>query len=194
MLGTYLRLLQDRKLMGLTFSNGSWSGSVFAFLATSPFVFAHAYGLSPMGYGVMFGVCASGMVMASQANAWLMRRLGAERQIRLVGLAAVSTALILTTLVLLHLANLPVMMAGAFALFACQGVSMTPASVTALDTQGANAGAAAALMGALQLTTGSAISAVASGLFAPEPIVLVGTQLACMTFGAVAARFAFRKP
>ncbi len=192
MLGTYVRLLQDRRLMGLTIGNGSWSGSVFSFLATSPFVFAHAFGLSPMGYGIMFGLCASGMVICSQANATVMRRLGAERQIRLVGLVAVSVAALLTSAVLLHLANLQVMALGAFALFGCQGLSMTPASVTALDNQGANAGAAAALMGAVQLAMGSAISALASALFAPEPIVLVGTQLSCMTIGAVACRLAFR--
>lgn len=191
MLRTYLRLLQDRRLMGLTFSNASWSGSVFSYLATSSFVFAHEYRLSPLGYGMMFGVCASGMVMSSQANSWLMRRLGAERQLRWVGLAAIAAGLFLTTTVLLHVATLPVMMLGAFLLFASQGVSMTPASVTALDHQGDNAGAAAALMGAVQLAVGSAISGGVSALYAPQAIVLVGTQLACVAFGAVAVRAAF---
>ena len=191
MLRTYLRLLQDRRLMGLTFSNASWSGSVFSYLATSSFVFAHEYRLSPLGYGMMFGVCASGMVMSSQANSWLMRRLGAERQLRWVGLAAIAAGLFLTSTVLLHVATLPVMMLGAFLLFASQGVSMTPASVTALDHQGDNAGAAAALMGAVQLAVGSAISGGVSALFAPQAIVLVGTQLACVTFGALAVRAAF---
>ena len=191
MLRTYLRLLQDRRLMGLTFSNASWSGSVFSYLATSSFVFAHEYRLSPLGYGMMFGVCASGMVMSSQANSWLMRRLGAERQLRWVGLGAIAAGLFLTTTVLLHVATLPVMMLGAFLLFASQGVSMTPASVTALDHQGDNAGAAAALMGAVQLAVGSAISGGVSALFAPQAIVLVGTQLACVTFGALAVRAAF---
>ena len=191
MLRTYLRLLRDRRLMGLTFSNASWSGSVFSYLATSSFVFAHEYHLSPLAYGGMFGICASGMVMSSQTNSFLMRRLGAERQLRLVGLAAMGAGLFLTTTVLAHLASLPVMMLGSFLLFASQGVSMTPASVTALDHQGDNAGAAAALMGALQLATGSAISGLVSALFAPEAIVLVGTQLACVTFGAVACRVAF---
>ncbi len=194
MVRTYLRLLQDRRLMGLTFSNASWSGSVFASLATSSFVFAHASHLSPQGYGGMFGICASGMVASSQANSWLMRRLGAERQLRWVGLFAIAAAVFLTGMVLAHLASLPVMMLGSFLLFAAQGVSMTPASVTALDHQGANAGAAAALMGALQLATGSAISGLVSALFAPQAIVLVGTQLACMAFGAVACRVAFWKP
>jgi DHA1 family bicyclomycin/chloramphenicol resistance-like MFS transporter len=191
MVQTYLRLLRDRRLMGLTFSNASWSGSVFAYLATSSFVFAHEYRLSPLGYGMMFGVCASGMVASSQANSWLMRRLGAERQLRWVGLFAMVAAVFLTGMVLAHLAPLPVMMLGSFLLFASQGVSMTPASVTALDHQGANAGAAAALMGAVQLATGSAISGVVSALFAPQALVLVGTQLACMLFGAVAVRVAF---
>jgi DHA1 family bicyclomycin/chloramphenicol resistance-like MFS transporter len=125
----------------------------------------------------MFGICASGMVMASQSNAWLMRRLGPETQIKWVGLGAIGAAGFLTLTVLLHLASVPVMAFGAFLLFAAQGISMTPASVTALDTQGANAGAAAALMGALQLATGSAISGAVSALFPPESIVLVGTQL-----------------
>jgi MFS transporter, DHA1 family, multidrug resistance protein len=191
MVATYLRLLRDRRLMGLTFSNASWSGSVFSFLATSSFVFAHEFHLSPLAYGGMFGICASGMVMSSQTNSWLMRRLGAERQLRWVGLGAIASAAFLTGSVLLHLAALPVMMLGAFLLFAAQGVSMTPASVTALDHQGDNAGAAAALMGAVQLAIGSAISGIVSALFPPHAIVLVGTQLACVAFGAVAVRVAF---
>ena len=194
MILTYLRLIRDRKLMGLTFSNASWSGSVFSYLATSSFVFAHDFHMKPLAYGIMFGVCASGMVMSSQSNAWLMRRLGAETQLKWVGLGAIAAAGFLTLAVLLHVASVPVMALGAFCLFAAQGISMTPASVTALDTQGANAGAAAALMGALQLATGSAISGAVSALFPPESIVLVGTQLACVTFGAVACRVAFWKP
>jgi DHA1 family bicyclomycin/chloramphenicol resistance-like MFS transporter len=102
-----------------------------------------------------------------------------------------AAAVFLTGVVLAHLAPLPVMMLGSFLLFAAQGVSMTPASVTALDHQGANAGAAAALMGAVQLATGSAISGLVSALFTPQALVLVGTQLACMLFGAVAVRVAF---
>ena len=112
MVRTYLRLLQDRRLMGLTFSNASWSGSVFAYLATSSFVFAHEFHLSPLAYGGMFGICASGMVASSQANSWLMRRLGAERQLRWVGLFAIAAAVFLTGMVLAHLASLPVMMLG----------------------------------------------------------------------------------
>jgi hypothetical protein len=49
-------------------------------------------------------------------------------------------------------------------------------------------------MGALQLATGSAISGAVSALFPPESIVLVGTQLGCVLFGAVACRYAFWRP
>jgi hypothetical protein len=86
------------------------------------------------------------------------------------------------------------MMLGAFLLFSAQGVSMTPASVTALDGQGARAGAAAALMGAVQLSVGSAISGFVSAAFAPRSFVLVATQLACMLLGLIACRAAFWRP
>jgi DHA1 family bicyclomycin/chloramphenicol resistance-like MFS transporter len=193
MLSDYLAILRDRKLMGLTFSNASWSGSVFSYLATSSFVFEHDFGLNPLAYGAMFGVCASGMIMASQFNATLMRRLGAERQLKWVSLGAVGVASVLTAGVALGVASLPFMMLGAFLLFSAQGVSMTPASVTALDGQGERAGAAAALMGAVQLSVGSTISGFVSAAFAPRSLVLVSTQLACMLLGLMACRAAFMR-
>jgi DHA1 family bicyclomycin/chloramphenicol resistance-like MFS transporter len=193
MLSDYLAILRDRKLMGLTFSNASWSGSVFSYLATSSFVFEHDFGLNPLAYGAMFGVCASGMIMASQFNATLMRRLGAERQLKWVSLGAVGVASVLTAGVALGVASLPFMMLGAFLLFSAQGVSMTPASVTALDGQGERAGAAAALMGAVQLAVGSTISGFVSAAFAPRSLVLVSTQLACMLLGLMACRAAFMR-
>ena len=191
MLRDYVAILRDRKLMGLTFSNASWSGSVFSYLATSSFVFEHDFGLNPLAYGAMFGVCASGMIIASQFNATLMRRLGAERQLKWVSLGAVGVAAVLTAGATFGLASLPFMMLGAFLLFSAQGVSMTPASVTALDGQGERAGAAAALMGAVQLSVGSAISGFVSAAFAPRSLVLVSTQLACVLLGFVACRAAF---
>jgi DHA1 family bicyclomycin/chloramphenicol resistance-like MFS transporter len=185
------RLLKDRRFMGLTLSSGSWSGATFTFLATSSFVFTGEYHLSPMAYGVLFGLCATGMIATAQLNATVMRKIGAELQIRLTSATAVGVAVVMLGLVLTNHAPLWVMGLGTFLLFCCQGLNITPTTVTALDSQGANAGSAASLMGTLQMTFGATASGLVSNLFAPHAATLVGAQLSCLVIGAIACRVAF---
>ena len=192
MMGTYRELLRDRRLVGLTLTTSAWSGSTFTFLATSSFVYAHQFHFSPFGYGLMFSFCASGMIIASQFNARLMRTLGARRQLALVSTVAVACASLMAGLAIAGFGSAPVIMAGTFGLFACQGLSLTPASVTALDSHPRTAGAAAALMGATQLACGAVISGLISALCAPTLQTLVLTQLGCMAAAAISVRLAFR--
>ena len=161
-------------------------------MATSSFVYAHQFHFTPFAYGLMFSFCASGMIIASQFNARLMRTLGARRQLALVSTVAVASASLMAGLAIAGFGSALMIMAGTFVLFACQGLSLTPASVTALDSHPRTAGAAAALMGATQLAFGALISGLISALCAPTLQTLVLTQLGCMAVAAISVRLAFK--
>lgn len=191
-LSSYATLLRDKRFVFLTLASASWSGATFTYLTTSSFVYMQHFGFSAFGYGVTFGVCASGMIAASQFNAYLMRKIGARKQLAWVTLAAMSISALLCTATALGQMTAPVLMVGVFLLFSCQGMAIAPSSVTALDRHGDRAGAAAALMGALQMAMGSVVSGLVSALFAPSLATLVVTQLVCLTAAAIASRLAFR--
>ncbi|TGD45441.1 hypothetical protein EEB11_02605 [Pseudotabrizicola sediminis] len=82
------RLLGDRAFMALTFPGGFAMASFFVFIASGPFVYTQAFGLSPTGFSLAFAVNAIGFFAASQLAAGFGQRFGAGRVVR--GQAAVA--------------------------------------------------------------------------------------------------------
>jgi DHA1 family bicyclomycin/chloramphenicol resistance-like MFS transporter len=188
---SYLTLLRDRSLVWLTLAGACWSGATFTFLSVSSFVFTGEFHFSPLGYGLVFGVCASGMILSSQFNARLMQAIGAKAQLQRVSFAALAASAGLLAASSLHLAGAPVVIVGCFLLFACQGLSLAPAQVTVLDRHPSMAGAASALMGTVQMTLGAVASSLAATTFSPTSRTLILMQFACMILIVVLVRIAF---
>ena len=74
-LRTFGRLLRDRVFLGHALACGLSFGAMFAYISGSPFVIQDIYGASPQLYSLMFAANALGIVVASQANRGLLRRL-----------------------------------------------------------------------------------------------------------------------
>lgn len=168
-LGQMLRnargLLADPQFMGLTLMGGFGMASFFVFIASAPFVYTQAFGLSPTGFSLAFAVNAIGFFSASQAASTLGRWMGMERLVRtgVVGFAFFSLALV--PLGMAGLATLPVVMAGLFLANACLGVVIPTAMVLALDDHGEVAGLASSLGGTLQMLAGGIMIAAAGPFF-----------------------------
>ena len=168
-LGQMLRnargLLADPQFMGLTLMGGFGMASFFVFIASAPFVYTQAFGLSPTGFSLAFAVNAIGFFSASQAASTLGRWMGMERLVRtgVVGFAFFSLALV--PLGMAGLATLPVVMAGLFLANACLGVVIPTAMVLALDDLGGVAGLASSLGGTLQMLAGGIMIAAAGPFF-----------------------------
>ena len=168
-LGQMLRnargLLADPQFMGLTLMGGFGMASFFVFIASAPFVYTQAFGLSPTGFSLAFAVNAIGFFSASQAASTLGRWMGMERLVRtgVAGFAVFSLALV--PLGMAGLATLPVVMAGLFLANACLGVVIPTAMVLALDDHGEVAGLASSLGGTLQMLAGGIMIAAAGPFF-----------------------------
>src|SRR5690606_12101393 len=71
-------LFHDRPFVGFTFCSAFASGALFAYITASPFVFITLHGISESGFAILFGINASGLILASQVNVALLKRHSAK--------------------------------------------------------------------------------------------------------------------
>jgi MFS transporter, DHA1 family, multidrug resistance protein len=172
-LGGCRQLMADRHFLGVVFIGAFGISGFFVYLANSSFVLIEHYGVSSTAYSVYFALNAISFFGAAQAAGWLIGRFGLSTVVRasVAGLALV--LLILVALFAAGFQSLTLMTAFLFVAFGFLGLAVPGTGVMALEDNGELAGAASALMGALQMITGAGVMAVA-GLFAngdPMPMV-----------------------
>jgi len=191
LLATYGSLLRNRRFMAAAAAAGLATTTPFAFLTAAPFVFTAAYGLSPTGYSALLGLAAICSIGTTQVSPDLMRRLGARRHLALTTASGAALSLVLAGLALANALPLPLFMALIMALFMIVGLTLTPAAVTALDAAQA-AGAAAAMLGTLQLAVTAFASAALTVFSAHSAVPLALLLVIAWLVAAGCARAAFR--
>lgn len=159
------RLLAHRGFLALTFLGGFGMASFFVFIASGPFVYAEAFGLSPTAFSVAFAVNAAGFFAASQFAARLGLRFGARRVVATATTGFAAATALLFAIGLLGLASLPVTVGGLFVANAFLGLVIPTAMVLALDDHGDIAGLASSLGGTLQMLVGGAMIALVAPFF-----------------------------
>ena len=92
-LGATLRgfglLLKDRPFVGTVLSSGLAGASMFAYIAGSSFVLQRIYGLSAVGFSLVFATNSLGLIALGQLGGRLARR---RSPLRVLGLRWRSTA------------------------------------------------------------------------------------------------------
>ena len=179
-LATYWGLLANRDFVAWAIVAGIATTVPFAFVTAAPFVFTHVFSLSSHQYSLLLAINAGCSIAATQFAPGLMRRLGGQRLVLRITLVALAA----TTLMALWAYRAPVPLAAfqlfSMALFAFAGLMLTPAAITALDATRGGAGAAAGLLGTIQLV----VTAVASTAVSLVPalsirplVAILGTAL-----------------
>jgi MFS transporter, DHA1 family, multidrug resistance protein len=128
---------------------------MFAYLGGSSPVFIQGFGMSPTGFGMIFGLCSFGLIAGSQINARLLPRVGLFTMLRVIcriSLGATTVLLILSWsgVHVLWMIVLPI-----FVTLSCQGFNNGNVQAGALGRHAAHAGSAAALMGVAQFALGA---------------------------------------
>lgn len=173
------RLLTDRVFMGLTFLGGFGMSSFFVFIASAPYVYTQAFGLTPTGFSLAFAVNAIGFFAASQAAGGLGLRFGARPVILLAATGFAATTLALFLLALSGVTGLYLTMGGLFLANAFLGLIIPTTMVMALDEHGDVAGLASSMGGTLQMLAGGAMIAAAGPFFDGTPVPMLGTIAIC---------------
>ncbi|MBB6085048.1 Bcr/CflA family multidrug efflux MFS transporter [Castellaniella defragrans] len=187
-------LLTHRRFMGYTLAGGFGSGGLFAYISGSPQVFITIYGIDPRWFGLLFGLNAAALIVASQASARLLNR---HPPIRL--LARAQGTLVLMTLcglalTLLDWISLPLLMLCLMGFMASQGFVGPNAAALALANQGPRLGVASALMGSLQMLCGALAGFAVSAWHTGTPLPLTAVLAACAVLSWLSGRIAMRSP
>jgi DHA1 family bicyclomycin/chloramphenicol resistance-like MFS transporter len=187
-LAAYGVLLRDRHFMRLVMIGAFGISSFFVYLANSSFVLINHYGLTPRQYSLAFALNAASFIGASQLTGRLAGRFGLVAMVRVAVAAYAAAMVLLCILNLLGVERLDVMMVLLLVGYGFLGLVLPSTAVLALESHGAMAGTASALMGTMQFVTGALVMAVV-GLFvdgSARPMV-AGTA-ACALLAFMVAR------
>ena len=181
----YRAVLSDRVFIGVALIAGLMFSGLFAYLSSSSFVFQEVYGLNAQQYGALFAINSLGLAVASQVSSRLMRRFPPARiltiSLPVMAVAGFAAAAIATTG---ELSFLPIA-ACMFVFLTGAGLSFPCIQVTALAPHGAEAGTAAALLGAINFGLAS-LAAPIVGAFGTASAIPMGVAMgACLSVAIV---------
>lgn len=188
----YRRVLTDRVFLGVAVIGASMFGGMFAYISTASLLLQEVYGFTPGGFGAVFAVCSVGVVVGTQLAARFANRWGPQ------WVLAVSTALLVASaaaIVVLDLAGLgvtglvPPLVVFAFAF----GLSMPCVQTLALMDHPNEAGTAASLLGALNMSIAGAVAPIV-GLFRVTDAVPMGIAMLVCGLLAVASLWLVVRP
>ena len=179
-LATYRGLVGDRSFLALVFIAGLMMSSIFAYVSGSSFVLQDGYGLDERTFGLVFGVNAAGLTVASQVNPLLIRRFGVVNVLSGAILVAVTAALALVVAGATGFGGLIGVLVPLGVVIAAGGLSLPNTPALALTRHGEAAGTAAAMLGAVQFGVGAAIAPLV-GLFGSTNAVPMGGVMVAVT-------------
>lgn len=173
-------VLSDRRFLSAAMAGSFAFGAMFAYIAGSPFVLQELHGMSPQRYSAAFGANALGIVAVGQLSGWLVGRGLAPARLLLAGTVAGTVG----GLALLASVALDVGLAGIlpslFLIVASMGLVMPNSAALALEDHPTNAGAAAALLGALRYVIGGAAAPLV-GLGGADTAVPMGVVIVALS-------------
>ncbi|MBO0853792.1 MAG: multidrug effflux MFS transporter [Nocardia sp.] len=188
-------LITDRVFVGYTLAGGFSFAALFSYISSSPFVFQHGYHVSPQVFSLLFALNSLGLILASSANARLVRHL---RPAQLFD-AGISGALIGATLtlicVLCRVDQLWIIEIPLWVMISTIGFTQPNATALALDKHANIAGSASAVLGSVKFVLGAGAASLA-GMGGPEgtamAIVSVVAAVSAVTIRTVLVRRAPR--
>lgn len=188
-LSTYRTLLQDRAFMALILIGGLMMSAMFAYVGGSSFVLQDGYGLDERTFGLVFGLNAVGLTIASQLNPLLIRTVGV---VNVLTGAIVTGAVAASALVVAGATGaggLVGVLVPLSVVIATAGLSLPNTPALALTRHGEAAGTAAALLGSVQFGIGAGVAPLV-GLFGSTSAVPMGGVMVAVTVLAATLMFA----
>ncbi|WP_339832894.1 multidrug effflux MFS transporter [uncultured Parvibaculum sp.] len=174
-LAHYRRLIGDRRYLRYLLIASTCFAGLFAFISGSSFVLQGLYGLSPIVYGLCFGLMAGGYIAGSLTGGRLVRRLGIDGTLKVGGSFAClgGLSMLAGSIVSASPAAIvaPVVLYG-FAV----GLTMPQAMAGALTPFPEIAGTASALLGFLQAAAAAAVGIYVGHGVGESALPMVGTM------------------
>jgi DHA1 family bicyclomycin/chloramphenicol resistance-like MFS transporter len=160
----YGHLLADPVTWGHMLCGGMAFASMFAYITATPFVYIDYFHVKPQHYGLLFGLNIIGIIAGNVLNTRLVGRLGSLKMISAAAFVSVVAALAVALVCLTGWGGLWSIVVCLFFVVGVVGLLSANCTTDLMHRYPRNAGAAAALFGAVQLALG-ALASLAVGLF-----------------------------
>lgn len=190
----YRALLTDPTFVGLAFVSAFGISAFFVYLANASFVIIGHFGLTSAQFSLCFALNAVAFIGAGQFAGRITARFGLARVARRAVIGFASATALLTAAVAAGFAGLPLIMALLFVAYACLGLVLPTTSVLAMERHGDKAGAASAMLGSIQMITGSLCMAMTAFFSRQDPLPMVAGIAACALMSCVIAQIVLRRP
>jgi DHA1 family bicyclomycin/chloramphenicol resistance-like MFS transporter len=161
----YALLLRDRRLLSYAVTGGCFYGGIYAYIAGTPFAYISYYHVPPQLYGLLFGAGIVGIMATNLLNARLVLRLGAVALLRAGTAGAALAGVVLAIDARTGWGGLMGLALPLFWFIGLTGFIVANSIAGALESFPDRAGAASALVGAIQYGSGIVGSALV-GAFA----------------------------
>ena len=173
----YGSVLRNRVLLGYATAVGFFYVGVFANIAGGAFAYISYHGLSPQLYGLVFSSGVLGLMATNFLNSRLVTRFGSDRMLLAGALCAAVFGIALALVTITGLGGVAGLIVTQFLFTAMNGLILANAVAGALASVQQRAGAASAVVGAIQYGSGMVGSALV-GLFANGTPVPMGVVMA----------------
>lgn len=180
--------LRSRAYVANTLAFAFGFAVMMAYISASPFVYQVMVGLTPMQYGIAFGVNALGMIAVSAVSSRLNQTVSSAKLLGIGLSLTVAATVVLLTLVVTGAAAWLIMIP-IFVAIACQGLILGNATALALSAVPSAVGSASAGLGALQFGLGAAVSPLVGlgGEHTALPLAVVMVTMALLALTAFLA-------
>lgn len=176
-IGNYVRLLGQYSFIAPALCGSLAFAGLFAYVTGGPHVLIEIYGIAPEYFGLAFGANALGLIGASQINRRLLRSHTPDTVLARAIWLLPGAGLVIALPVWLGLDSLALLLVGLFLFLSGIGFILPNAAALALAHAADRAGAASALLGALQFMLGT-LAGLALGLWENlGALALGGTML-----------------
>ncbi len=182
----YRELISDRHFLTFALCGSFSSAAMFSYIAGSPFVLMEHYRISAQTYAWVFGANAVGLVIGSQINARLLAFYSPRKILSYAVIVPCIAGAVLLVSRLGDFAGLPVLLPALFMAVSSLGFITPDSTALALQYQGARAGSATALLGAMQLGLAT-VSSAAMSWWPVDAEISLGAIILCCGIGALAA-------
>jgi MFS transporter, DHA1 family, multidrug resistance protein len=160
----YGKLLRDPVAWGHMLCGGMAFASMFAYITATPFVYIEYFHVSAQHYGFLFGLNIIGIMFGNFMNTRLVGRLGPLPIISFAASMSCFASLFVALMCLTGWGGLWSIVAGLFFVVGVVGLLSANCTTELMHRYPHNAGAAAAVFGAMQLALG-AVTSLAVGLW-----------------------------
>ena len=159
----YFGILRDRSFLAYGLGAGIASGGVFGYVTGSPHVFIEIYHIPAQSFGLLFGLMALGMIIMSQASAYILKYHEPATVLRTAQTVQAVAGVVLLVAGATGFGGLYGLTPALFVYVAMNGAVGPSSTALAMAPHAAQAGLASALLGTLGFGSG-ALASLAVGL------------------------------